>query len=79
MMIQLEHVRLIHERFDTIHHQESVRQQEGTYYKGEIQRLQAELEGLRVHDVGPNKKGTLDADDDDDDDNDDDDEDGAES
>ena len=55
------------ERNETIHHLESMHQQESAYYQGEIQRLPAELEGLRMNDIRPSKRGSLDVSDDDDD------------
>ena len=76
MMMQLEHVRLMHKQDETIRQQELVCQQEGAYYQSKIQRLQVKLEELRVRDVGPNSRGPPDVEDDD---NDNDDEDEAES
>ena len=59
-LMQLEHERVMREQDETIRHQELVHQQEGAYYQGEIQRLRAKLEGLRVHDVGPSRRVPLD-------------------
>ena len=76
MMMQLEHARLMPERDETIHHLELVSQQKSAYYQSEIERLRAELEGLRVRDAGPSRREPSGVDENDDDDYD---EDGAES
>ena len=71
MIMQLEHERVVREQDETIHHMESVHQQKGAYYQDEIQRLRAELEGLRVHDAGPGIRGPPDCDNGDEGDNED--------